>query len=124
MILPFKQQFVEPILNGPKIHTIREDKPNRWKAGNKIHAATGVRTSNYNCFFESKCVSVQTIVLQADRLYFDVWIDGRQLWRKEIHLLATQDDFKDLNELRNWVFGEKKDGHFDGNLIHWTNFKY
>lgn len=58
MILSFKKQFSEPILKGTKIHTIREDKPNRWKPGNKIHFANGVRTQNYNCFKESVCISV------------------------------------------------------------------
>lgn len=49
MILSFKEQFIPKILDGTKIHTIREDKKNRWEAGKKIHFATGVRTKNYKC---------------------------------------------------------------------------
>ena len=63
MILSFKKRFVSPILSGHKIHTIREDKPRRWKAGNKIHFATGVRTKHYDQFHAGVCVSVQAIVL-------------------------------------------------------------
>jgi len=67
MVLGFEQQFVEPILSGTKIHTIREDKHNRWKPGRSIQMATGVRTKNYNQFNEDECVSVQEIKI----LYFD-----------------------------------------------------
>jgi predicted transcriptional regulator len=31
MVLGFKEQFVDRILNGSKIHTIREDSKSRWK---------------------------------------------------------------------------------------------
>jgi hypothetical protein len=37
MILTFKKRFVDLIIDGTKIHTIREDAPNRWKVGMKIH---------------------------------------------------------------------------------------
>jgi hypothetical protein len=36
MILGFKPCFVAPILAGTKIHTIRDDPHNRWKAGREI----------------------------------------------------------------------------------------
>jgi len=59
MILGFKTKtkdgrytnFVEKIEKGEKIHTIREDKLNRWRAGRIIHAAVGVRTNEYRQFF-------------------------------------------------------------------------
>jgi len=37
----------------PKIHTIR--KGNRWRAGVKIHFATGVRSKGYRQFAEAVC---------------------------------------------------------------------
>lgn len=48
MILGFKPQFVQPIIDRTKIHTIREDKHNRWVPGKVIHMATGVRTKSYS----------------------------------------------------------------------------
>lgn len=48
MILSFKKQFLDPIITGSKIHTIRADKPNRWKPGNKIHFATGEKLWSEN----------------------------------------------------------------------------
>lgn len=51
MILSFKPQFRQKILDGTKIHTIRDDPNDRWQAGKIIHAATGVMTKNYDCFY-------------------------------------------------------------------------
>ena len=45
-----------------KIHTIREDKPDRWKAGNKIHFIINNRTKNLFQFAPViPVISVQTI---------------------------------------------------------------
>lgn len=121
MILGFKPQFVPRILSGRKIHTIREDKTNRWKPGNKIQMATGVRTKNYNCFKTAVCVSVQTIEI---RNIFDdknaVLIDGRKLTKEEIKTLAKNDGFDNVKDFWNWFFMED----FIGKIIHWTYFKY
>ncbi len=124
MILSFKKQFKEPILKGTKKHTIREDKPNRWKVGNKIHFATGVRTKNYECFKEGVCVSVQEIEITRP-----VWseylndtivrIDGIALTEKEQQQLAWNDGFTNLIDFWLWFKGD-----FKGKIIHWTDLKY
>lgn len=62
MILGFKKQFVPKIKFGTKIHTIREDKHNRWKVGNKMHMAIGVRTKKYKQFCGTlTCIRTQKI---------------------------------------------------------------
>lgn len=61
MILSFNKKFKEPIETGTKIHTIRLDKPNRWRAGKTIHFATGIRTKNYDNFKVGRCMSIQYI---------------------------------------------------------------
>jgi len=38
------------LVSKPKIHSIREDKPNRWKSGNDIHFVIGNRTKNRYLF--------------------------------------------------------------------------
>ena len=126
MILPFKEQFVIPILDCTKIHTIREDKTNRWKAGNVIHGATGVRTKNYNQFFEDVCRSTQKIEIKYDNKCSDwpaVIIDGKEhrIYHKPnvILQLAMNDGFKHPSEFSEWF---KSD--FKGKIIHWTDFKY
>lgn len=126
MILGFKKQFVDKIIRGDKIHTIREDPTRRWKPGNVIHFATGVRTKNYNQFHEDTC-----------RYVHPVWIDPQ---KKEIHIgvyyhllgwmkakmsehaqleFAQNDGFDTLDDFWEWF-----DKPFHGVVIHWTNKRY
>ncbi len=135
MILGFKPQFKQPILNGTKIHTIREDKTNRWKVGKEIHFATGVRTKQYECFKQGICKGVQTIELQyfdkhCSDLHYQIVVDGivRKFeifingfpadWRK-IGLLVKNDGFATKEDFFRWF---NKD--FIGKIIHWTDYKY
>lgn len=124
MILSFKQQFVEPILNGSKIHTIREDKPNRWRKYNSIHFATGVRTKNYNCFKKGICRSYQDIEIVHDKnvckqLNRSVFVDGIELTPIQILKLAKNDGFKSEEDFFEWFNTD-----FEGKIIHWTNLQY
>lgn len=137
MILGFKKQFTKKILNRTKIHTIREDKSNRWKVGNKIHFANGIRTKNYEQFKSGICKGIQEIEIKHRGgkymcLSFDnetgVWIDGELKFAITgiIHngtdfmtTLAKNDGFKSYQEFFQWF---NKD--FKGKIIHWTKFKY
>lgn len=124
MILGFKKQFVDSIIKGSKIHTIREDKSNRWKTGNVIHFATGTRTPRYKEFGRGECISTQEIKIIWTEISsiltgFQVLVDGRNLKAKEIQKLASNDGFNNLFEFQDWF---NKD--FSGKIIHWTNFKY
>ncbi len=126
MILAFKPQFVKPILNGTKIHTIREDKPRRWKSGKDIHFATGVRTKNYNCFKEGKVISTQRIfITYAFNDILEVSIDGNYFYDK--NKLALNDGFDsywDFFEYFYPIIENSEDKCFSGKIIHWTDFKY
>lgn len=115
MNLSFKHRFVNPILGGKKIHTIREDKHGRWCAGKAIHFCTGLRTKAYNCFRIGTCVSTQTVKINGVR----VWIDDRELDSAEIDLLARNDGLLVKEEFFAWF---NKD--FVGKIIHWTDFRY
>ena len=124
MILGFKEQFEGRIKNGSKIHTIREDKHNRWKPGMTIHFAKGVRTKNYKQFHQGQCVSVQSIKIKyTDIKPFEktiiVLIDNRILSLNEISTLAVKDGFKSVFDFYDWF---NKD--FKGKIIHWTNLRY
>lgn len=149
MLLGFKPRFVKPIKQLTKIHTIR--KGYRWKAGNVIHMATGIRTKNYVQFNKgiaelSVCKSVQKIDifrvddlpfhLHDDYVYvldyyveklketfqmsFRVQVDGKFISKTNIRLLAINDGFDSPEELFEW-FGYKD---FNGQIIHWTDFRY
>jgi len=146
MILGFKKQFKPLVLNGMKIHTIREDKPNRWKAGNKIHFATGVRTKYYNQFEEGVCVSVQSILLvnHGNHVYCRIqtgeneyihndcveydhikWYSGhlkRQVGGGLLGDLCKNDGLI-WEDFKGW-FIPKHGDKFEGKIIHWTDFTY
>lgn len=108
----------------PKKHSIR--KGNRWKEGDKIHMAYGVRTKNYwqfNVDIEGleNVISTQKIIIRNsfnDRA--GILVDGRELLDFEIGLLAANDGFDTTDDF--WDFFKGEDFH--GQVIHWTDFKY
>lgn len=137
MILSFKKRFVDKILSGTKIHTIREDKPGRWKAGNRIHMATGVRTPNYDQFNKNRddlleCKLVQKIEFfryLKDQMF--VKINGSPLSFEMLKILAKNDGFDSWKDMFEWFVPidgskpiEKQENYWKGKIIHWTNFKY
>jgi hypothetical protein len=121
MILGFKPQFPPLIERGTKVHTIREDKKDRWKEGNLIHFATGVRTPKMNIFRTQRCEGIQKIkiVWRDGALYPEIDIDGRRISINEQHTLARNDGFEKPNDFYDWF-----NTNFEGKIIHWTTFKY
>ena len=130
MILGFKPIFPEPILKEIKIHSIREDKHNRWKKDRKIHMATGVRTKNYHCFKEDVCRGTQKIKIRLldAPLCIEIYIDGEIRYNSLIPdkdrsffiwSLSKNDGFDSINDFFKWFNTD-----FDGKIIHWTDFRY
>lgn len=122
MVIGFKERFKSSILDGKKIHTIREDKSNRWQIGRIMHMATGVRTKKYSQFYEDTCKSIQRIKIIRTSDYLNetiVEIDGRKLTEHEVQQLAWNDGFVNLIDFWMW-FSEG----FEGKIIHWTDLKY
>lgn len=109
-----------------KLHTIREDKSNRWKAGNKIHFVINNRTPKRLQFAPKvKCESVQKIeVNHYDSDGFPltnpiIHINGVWATQPTINKLAVNDGFDNAKAFFEYF---KKD--FTGKIIHWTNLKY
>ncbi len=147
MILGFKKQFISPISKGTKIHTIREDNHNRWKSGNEIHFATGVRTKHYNQFSHGICISVQPIILvnHGNHVYCKIqtgvneyihndcveyehikYYKGKSVWKVgEPRLLddLCKNDGLSWDDFKKW-FTPNEGNKFVGKIIHWTDFKY
>jgi uncharacterized protein YqfB (UPF0267 family) len=130
MILGFKTQikgtptgFPEKILAETKIHTLREDPNSRWKAGNGIQFATGVRTNKYHMFKTAECKSVQKIsiihIVDGVMIFHTVQVDGRQLTYGEIEELAENDGFSSIISFFDWFHED-----FLGKIIHWTDKRY
>lgn len=119
MVIGFNKQFVSRIKAGTKIHTIREDKHNRWKVGIIMHMATGVRTKKYKQFAKKKCIHVQKISIKYYSNYIHVKIGGRVIPDGEVIRLACNDGFRGVKYFKEWF---SKD--FTGKIIHWTDKKY
>lgn len=118
MILGFNPRFPSLILAHVKIHTIRSDQHNRWKAGRIIQFATGVRTKNYNQFMVGECVSTQNIKIDwNDMPDIEISIDGKKMF--DHWGLAKNDGFDSLKEFYEWF-----DKDFIGKIIHFTSFRY
>lgn len=109
----------------PKIHSIREDKTDRWKAKRDIHFVINNRTKDRFQFAPViKCKSVQTIqILHRKNKNGDTetWlqVDGKLLMYHEIAQLAVNDGFDSILDFLDF-FSED----FSGKIIHWTDLKY
>lgn len=130
MVLGFKNQFQDKILSGSKIHTIREDKNNRWKVGNKIHFATGVRTKNYNQFAEGVCTETEAFeiryttkgIVKTANIFINSKLEGQAIWNNgtfkyasfSVDMIARNDGFQRTEDFFNWF---NKD--FKGKIIYW-----
>ena len=133
MVIGFQKEFVSKIKDGTKIHTIREDKNDRWKAGRKMHLSTGVRTSEMKIFAEKVCVSVQSIEFRwkiitdtnqmPDKFSLQIFIDKKDVTNKiNLASLAKADGFDTFFDFIQWEAWDKK--HFKGKIIHWTDKRY
>lgn len=111
----------------PKLHTIREDSKNRWKAGNDIHFVINNRTKYRLQFMPVlKCISTQSIVISYDEdqcekdcMEPSIRIDGRLLKLHEVESLAVNDGFNTVEDFFKYFNSD-----FTGKIIHWTKMKY
>lgn len=125
-----RSSFLSSENDAPKIHTIREDKGKRWKAGTTIHPViNNRRPDRYQfapCF---PCVTRQEIRIE----WIDNWpcikINGIDYYKVDlmsgevidmgIEELARNDGFDTIQEFLEYF---NKD--FLGTIIHFTNFQY
>lgn len=120
MILSFNKRFINKIKNGKKLHTIRRDEHNRWRAGRPIQMATGVRTKHYKQFGKGVCMSTQIIRIQyMENHEVRVFVDGIILTPRKVLNLANNDGFNSIFEFLQWF-----DKDFVGKIIHWTKKQY
>lgn len=116
--------FNDSIFNiNPKLHTIRKDSKNRWKAGNIIHPVINNRTPQRFQFAPTlECIAIQNIeIVHHGNYAIDpyVFIDDNVLTDEQVEQLAINDGFDSTHDFFEW-FNED----FKGKIIHWTNHKY
>jgi hypothetical protein len=143
----WETNFVEKILDGQKVHTIREDEKERWKVGNEIHFCTGGFTPG-RIFHEGKCVATipfsvkwatigdnenikqATVSIGALQSWFTLGVDQYELMKKGkdfgyigcseiIKQLAENDGFDDIGQFFGWFNDD-----FTGKIICWEKVKY
>lgn len=118
----------------PKIHTIRRDKKNRWKVGNKIHFVINNRTQKRFQFAPilnvTKIEKFEIIQGKGGALT-DIFINDSLFWaidkRFVVHSFTDykiedfvkNDGFESVEKFLDW-FSED----FRGKIIHWTGFSY
>ncbi len=117
----------------PKIHTIREDKNDRWKAGTKIDFFINCRQPSMFRFAPVlPVVSVQEIEVKHHLDYVSIFID-KMVYEIEvcetskkikstdpvIEALVQNDGFDSADDFFSYF---NKD--FKGKIIHWTDLKY
>jgi hypothetical protein len=144
MVLGFKTkfpngkptEFVEQILLGAKIHTMRLG--SRWREGMRIQMATGVRTKRYQQFNKNLpelwfCKATQDFKFTSEGGIIELWIETTDGWRRMVcgstlaSLVALQDGLSNADALFEWFTPALKasaSGEIHGQIIHWTSFKY
>ena len=124
MLLTYSNhRFPALIKEGIKIHTIREDKTNRWKPGMIIHHwMHNPRNKSKNPYHFLKdehfhLVSKQKIYIEPKIQM--VIIEDRRLNDAEIDELAYNDGLTYRRLFFTWFSNT-----FTGDILHWTNKKY
>jgi len=119
----------------PKLHTIRTGQ--RWKAGDVLHMAIGVRTKKYDQFNRdieelSKCRAVQRFDLTIRHEgCAALYIDKKLMYcRNRDHVFeitpgwmeqfSRNDGFTNSEQFFRWF----KQSVRNGQIIHWTDLKY
>jgi hypothetical protein len=117
-------------LANPKIHSIREDKTDRWKKDMKIDFFVNVRKKNMFRFAPVlHVIKVQQIFMtyyHSDVI--EISVNGRELFGYHERLeLALNDGFDNWEDFFNYfypIIQKSSDKSFSGKIIHWTDKKY
>lgn len=121
----------------PKLHTIRASEKRRWKEGQTVQMATGVRTKFYNQF-NKDIPELQTIKgVQRIDIFLrgpqacSIWIDEKLMFSRIVGICdSTQYEAWFQTFLQNDGITEEQFFKFfkkplrNGQLIHWTDLKY
>ncbi|MDN3673096.1 hypothetical protein QWY99_08555 [Flavobacterium branchiarum] len=118
-----------PLLR-PKLHTIREDKNDRWKSGMKIDFFINVRQKDMFRFAPvMKVVSVQDVYMSyRSNDVIQISVDDKELFVFSERLeFAQNDGFDTWEDFFDYFYPQIKatpDNFLKMKLIHWTDKKY
>ena len=119
----YKKMFVEPILDGGKVHTMRFSK-RKVRKGQLLYCQTGSRFKPSR-FAVLPAMRVRNIILTRDMV--EVWNeDGQSFIVPPCDAFAQSDGFRDWKELRDWfdsTYGADC-GVMEGQLIQWAKAEW
>lgn len=133
MLLTFsKTEFRTLIRNGVKVHTIRDDKHNRWKVGTKIHFWLGnprntrgkAKPYQFGVGEVSRIERIRMDFSYGEDWQRDVVYIGEEIRlnkNEELNDLAINDGFENWEQMKQWFLND--DGQYFGKIIFWKNFK-
>jgi hypothetical protein len=133
MLLTFSKTTFETLIKeGVKVHTIRDDKHNRWKVGNSIQFWLGnprnTRAANKPYQFGTGIVS-RVDVIRMDFANLEDWQNdvvhiGENIKLKsqqELDALSVNDGFQNWAQMKQWFVNP--DGVYVGKIIFWDKFQ-
>lgn len=127
MILTFsKPEFERKILEGTKIHTLREDPKNRWRYGLSIQFYLGNPRNGGRCFLDlgNPHITIQPVeITQCSKGGIVVFVENRALNKSEVAQLALNDGFESMESFRDYFLAGKT-GSWIGKIISWTGHGY
>lgn len=138
---PWEYNSAQRFGSKPKLHTIREDKAERWKPGMMIDFFIATRTKNMFRFAPHiQVVSTQEIFMTRRGTDIEITIskphsyiggDDFYVYHDKKEILARNDGFDTYSDFVDYFYklieenGNKTGNYwFKGKIIHWTDFKY
>lgn len=136
--LNFKKEFAPLIEKGFKRQTIRPERKNPIKAGDRLFLFTGLRTKNcinlkptsVDSFYRAwdtknlnwyvTCKSIDRIKIKESYSFLldPLCVNDNELNREDMNYLADREGFKSIKEFVQWI--EKQYGlPFEGVIIKW-----
>ncbi len=117
--LNFQMKFVPMIVSGEKKQTIRKERKNRIKPGDKLYLNTGMRTRACTRILTTICTAVDYIYFTDVRGMDIAVVGNRQLSWGEMEVLAKADGFKDVTEFFRF-FNRQYGPDFEGVIVRWA----
>jgi len=113
----FQPEFVLPILNRTKPHTIRKPRKNPTEAGDWIYMYTGLRTKEAKKFAESICIAVTPIIIYSYSGF--VRINQVLLESDEVIALSQKDGFTDPRPFFDFLIRTYRENELHLEIIEW-----
>lgn len=114
--------FVKQILEGRKLHTIRENAKGYFKDGDEVSLRwwSGKPYRSAQVEFKQVCIGIQPVRIVYCSNGMRAFVEDKKIWAEDLIAAdgLTRADFV------NWFFVPGKFGEFRGDILHFTKFRY